>query len=1204
MVARVLALFVHLMKVRFLMLLLVVAMLAAGLWFAGFPEPELSEGNELRGGTTASTAQEHVPQLAGDVNGAELQPALPSESVRKAEGGRDLADLLPHEGAILKQLPGATVLDQRVEPLSENLIRRTRLIQPERDRKLVRTVEEWELQGDELVYLKRDGMVANRVLVSVPDGKGGAAVRSQLEAEGFQVRQLRSPYFLIVEAEEASLDTVDNLLGGLAAVADFSAPTDPDYIYFPATIPNDPQLDAQYAHAVMQDYAAWNIETGDREVVVGIFDSGIDPDHEDLSANLWRNPGEIPGNNIDDDNNGAIDDVMGWDFVDDDGTLSDEDDAGHGTFVSGIVAAVGNNGVGVSGVNWEASLVVCSLGETYFSMSGVVDGLDYMEYLRLDRGVNVVATNHSYGSHSKGELLEDAILRQRDAGILFVTTAGNHAENVDSIPFYPACYDVDNIISVASSNDADELASSSSYGLQSISLAAPGEDILSTMPGNLYARASGTSYAAPQVTGAIALAYALAPDTEWAAMRDAVLESADNLPSLSGYLPSGRRLNTYKLLAALANTQQVAIVSPVGTAHLNSSADVLVCEAGVSFEDAPDVPDNPVQWTVSPAEGVVIERLSDVRARVQFPGSGVYRLTASLLTGGIQRTDTRQVIVAEDMASLEDGLLVRWDFEGSGTTVVDSSGNGHDGVLQGGATRMAGVEGMAFHGDGSGGQRIEVSSLPSLPVITIATWVRADSGGEATAFYPRIFESPEYNFFLSFWQGVINADKMKFQVQYDGTASSRWYTLSGSILMKQWYHVAVTFDRSRGTPQIYIDGKLQDPLQQSTGNGDIISQAGMALIGDNDGGTRGLDGLLDMYRIYDRELSADEVCLLASSANLNYAPVIGELDSTQAATGQTWSPVVPVSDRDGPDSLTYQWEVVSGSFTGMSGANTASPTITFGEAGSVSLRLSVGDGSSLVSRDWTIIVDGSLPSVRISTLDTNVLPLPGSGVQVVFTVDEVSDVPLSLAYGLSGDAVAGVDFKPLSGEMVLDAGAETSTLAVELLSRSLGESRTLTLNLLGGAGYQPGDDTSVTLTLLPYTFSNWSAYYQTQANGNGEDWLAQSDANGNGVSNLVEYALGLNPLPVKMSALQQRLPRVELNGSGQLTLTYMRPEGSPGERYLVGYSMLPDGSDFSVLGNQGTVVRHGDGTETVTVTEPLWFDEPQTRFLMLRVQEQ
>ena len=243
---------------------------------------------------------------------------------------------------------------------------------------------------------------------------------------------------------------------------------------------------------------AWDITTGSKDILVGVIDTGIDRDHEDLKANMWTNPNEIAGNGKDDDKNGYIDDVHGWDFYNNDNNPDDDDS--HGTHCAGTIGGVGNNGKGVVGVCWNVSMVgIKFLGKDGGYISDAIKSVTYATKI----GVNL--TSNSWGGGGYSSTLKRAIDEANQKGIGFVAAAGNHNGNNDSRPSYPASYKSENVISVGASDHRGKKAYFSCYGKTSVHLFAPGVKILSSVPNNKYASFQGTSMAAPHVSGAYAL---------------------------------------------------------------------------------------------------------------------------------------------------------------------------------------------------------------------------------------------------------------------------------------------------------------------------------------------------------------------------------------------------------------------------------------------------------------------------------------------------------------------------------------------------------------------------------------------------------------------------------------------------------------------------------------------------------------------------
>ncbi|MFM7076088.1 MAG: S8 family serine peptidase, partial [Planctomycetaceae bacterium] len=338
-----------------------------------------------------------------------------------------------------------------------------------------------------------------------------------------------------------------------------------------AAVPDDPSFGLLYGlhntgqsggkvGADINAVQAWDVSVGSSSTVVGVIDTGVEWTHPDLFRNMWRNPGEVAGNGVDDDVNGFVDDVYGYDFLNEDGDPTD--DHGHGTHVAGTVGAAGNNGTGVVGVNWDVSI----MGLKFLSASGsgsdadAIRAVNYATMMRSMYGVNVRVLNASWGDTADAPGLRDAIAAAGGAGILFVAAAGNNAANADVSPFYPAAYDLAGIVSVAATDRNDALASFSNYGKTTVDLGAPGAAIYSTLHGGRYGTLSGTSMAAPQVAGAAALASSIDPSLSPAALKALLLANTEAVAALTGKTVTGGRLDLDRLArAALAGAAAPAV---------------------------------------------------------------------------------------------------------------------------------------------------------------------------------------------------------------------------------------------------------------------------------------------------------------------------------------------------------------------------------------------------------------------------------------------------------------------------------------------------------------------------------------------------------------------------------------------------------------------------------------------------------------------
>jgi subtilisin family serine protease len=292
---------------------------------------------------------------------------------------------------------------------------------------------------------------------------------------------------------------------------------------------------------------------GQSEVVVGVIDGGVDYTHPDLAANMWRNLPELNGRpGVDDDGNGFVDDVHGYDFVGE-GDGDRMPDGSHGTHVAGIIGASGNNGLGVAGINWGVKIMALRIiaGGTGTS-ADAVEAINYATMMRK-RGVNIRLTNNSWFDDAFSMAMRNAIAASGDAGMLFVASAGNNGRDTDLLPHYPSGYDLPNIISVAKTKHRDLKLPASNWGATSVDLGAPGRQILSTLLGGGYGFMSGTSMAAPHVSGVASLAWGLRPGATYERIRDAIFAGVDKIPAMQGATPTvtGGRLNAYNTLRLL-----------------------------------------------------------------------------------------------------------------------------------------------------------------------------------------------------------------------------------------------------------------------------------------------------------------------------------------------------------------------------------------------------------------------------------------------------------------------------------------------------------------------------------------------------------------------------------------------------------------------------------------------------------------------------
>ncbi len=334
---------------------------------------------------------------------------------------------------------------------------------------------------------------------------------------------------------------------------------EPNYVIRANRIPNDRSFSEQWGLRNLGHFGgkpgadigatvAWDAVTSS-PATVAVVDTGVAYKHPDLIGNAWVNPGD-PVNGLDDDGDGFNDDVYGADFIGNDS--NPDDDGGHGTHVAGIIGAQGNNAIGVAGVNWGVNVMALKFLDEN-GEGNTADAANAIDYA-VAHGARVV--NASWGGPAFSMALFGAIKRAGERGTLIVAAAGNEGVNADVKPDYPAAFDLSNIVSVAATDRSDRLLDFSNYGSKSVDLAAPGDDVYSTVPRAAdpsgYASFSGTSMAAPFVSGAAALYLARFPQASADQVKAALMQSTDRLPTLSGKTVSGGRLNIGRAIGAAA----------------------------------------------------------------------------------------------------------------------------------------------------------------------------------------------------------------------------------------------------------------------------------------------------------------------------------------------------------------------------------------------------------------------------------------------------------------------------------------------------------------------------------------------------------------------------------------------------------------------------------------------------------------------------
>lgn len=342
---------------------------------------------------------------------------------------------------------------------------------------------------------------------------------------------------------------------------------EPNYIFHVQATPNDPRFPEQWSlnntgqtggtpGADIGAVRAWDRQKGSASVIVADIDTGVDYTHPDLAANMWVNPGEIAGNGIDDDGNGFVDDVRGWDFANNDNDPMD--DHGHGTHTAGTIGAAGNNAIGVTGVAWNVRIMPLK----FISGSGSGTSFGAAQAILYAARMGARISSNSWGGSVFSQTIEDAIATANQLGMLFVVAAGNANANNDTTASFPCNSTQPNVLCVAATDSNDQKASFSNYGALNVDLGAPGVSVLSTVPtascamcsASGYRFASGTSMATPHVAGAAALVRSQFPALGAVEIKNLLMSSVDKVSALMGKTVTGGRLNVARAVSAAAIT--------------------------------------------------------------------------------------------------------------------------------------------------------------------------------------------------------------------------------------------------------------------------------------------------------------------------------------------------------------------------------------------------------------------------------------------------------------------------------------------------------------------------------------------------------------------------------------------------------------------------------------------------------------------------
>lgn len=864
-----------------------------------------------------------------EAGAAEVSPPALAESDALPSAVAAAMDTVP--SAWPERYPEGQVVEERRFSAGAGRYRRQQLIETGVER-LPWVVWEDKLRSDEMGDLYVAGSrayLANVFLArATPEQVAPEALQAFLQEQGLYRERapVVSDYTSFAFHGRPQLGQVE------AVVAAFEARfpgvlVEVEGLSFPSAFPSDWDAARMWGLDAISAPDAWEFATGrgsgGGQVVVAVIDTGANLSHPDLADNVLSNA------------NGEI-----WDFVNNDSDPEDTD--GHGTHVAGIVGAAGDNGRGAVGVNWGVKILPLKVGALNgLRTSAIVDALAYVSS-KKEAGVNIVASNNSYGSGSPSAAAQAEIEKQRDQGILFVAASGNDGKNIDAnedAKEYPAAYTQSNVITVASSNQEDALNFSSNTGTTSVDLAAPGSDIYSTHLDDGYEFLSGTSMASPMVAGAVALLARAEPGLTGPQIKQRLMDTADRLESHEGQTLSGARLN---LLTALR---------PALSGHfieIPNIRDALVILDSVQREPLFEVealPGADLRGEVIDGQSVgQVESLGEGRFVFRPSAEGLARLRFTATLSGIERRIEKSVVVV-GAGDVTEGLRHHFGFGGESAATEPDLAGGSSGTYLGGAQKVDTEYGPAASFDG-GSSKMSFAGEFSQQV-TIAALVKSEN--LTVSGHPRIVNMPSYYLYFSSGEGpgVPDGNRQTLKFFANFTNLGVWNAPPRSIQDDRWYYVVGTFDSSQLTnaPSLYLNGERQAVRMQSEPSGAVFPPNGDSYLGNNDSNDRPFQGKMANARVYNRVLDPSEVArlgaVLLEEKWKNYK-IVGP------AKAKTGTPVdyTLEGSNDFGSALEVQWTVEGDGAYSVEPAQGAALAIAFAEEADYRLVAQASDGAA------------------------------------------------------------------------------------------------------------------------------------------------------------------------------------------------------------------------------------------------------------------
>ena len=976
-----------------------------------------------------------------------------------------------------------------------------------------------------------------------------------------------------------------------------------------STLPNDPRFNSLWGlfntgqpisgfpgmpGADISATLAWDVTTGSRDHVVGVVDTGIDYNHPDLAANMWSAPRAfnvtVGGLHIH-CNAGT----HGYNAVTN--SCNPMDDHSHGTHVAGTIGAAGNNGIGVTGVSWTASLMALKFitAEDTGTLEDAIEAIEFAIQAKEEFGeeANVRILSNSWGLNEDSQALRDQVEAANEADMLFVAAAGNSAENNDFFPMIPAAFDNPNVIAVAATTNYEELAYFSNYGARTVHLGAPGQDILSTVPNNGYSTFSGTSMAAPHVSGAAALVLAACPMTT-AELKMALLASIDPVDGLSGFTVTNGRLNVNEAVQACVRERPTMSASLVGRTIIATVANGpgnpkdfvgLFCPA-TSADDAPMIRRYLNGTTTIPAAG-----LESATVAIDLPGTGGLCNVRFMLNGGslaLAASETFDIpSVPVEMNVLTPSAYPQSPLD---LEVRNGPGNSADwvGLYAAGAANTQYTQWMYLNGSthvpGSGIPHATLRfTAPSTPgtyefrLFPDNTYTSAATSGPVSVLTPpsitindvAILEGSSGTSTATFTVSLAPAIAEPVTVRYatlNGTAGSGTdYTASSGTL---------TFDPSMTTRTISVAITADSTFEQNETFFVTLSQPTIAVIADAQGA-----GTI----INDDQAGTPTV----TAAPATVAPG-GTITATVTNGPGNLRDWVGLYEINGPETPSLTWKYLNGTQLPPEQALTDATLVFTAPTtpGTYHLRFNANGGWTRLATSGPIEVPPG-PTLRVN--DVSVTEGQAGTAQATFTVtlspaNATQTVTVNYATA-NGTAVAGSDYVAAAGALTFDPSVTSRTISVAISGDATFEqNETFFVNLsqpvnavfgdAQGAGTIVNDDQAVTPTLTagPATVQSGGTITAIVANGPGNlrDWVGLFAINAPDTPNLGWWYLdGTKNIPVQ--------PLSE----GTVVFTAPSTPGTYQVRFFAngGYTRLATSGSIEVL--PGPTLRVND----VSVTE-------------------